>query len=56
MVADGVARRVTVQTAAATAVMPAARQLARAAGVSAELVEADAQSNLVVLSLIQRGR
>lgn len=56
LVADGVARRVTVQTPAAAAVMPAARQLARAAGVSAELVKSDAQSNLVVLARIQRGR
>ena len=38
IVADGVASSVTVQVPAASDVMPAARQLARAAGVTVELV------------------
>ena len=38
LVADGVARRVTSNLPSAEAVMPAARQMARAAGVQVELV------------------
>lgn len=39
MVADGSARRVTVYTPALRRILPAARQLARAAGVTIEAVE-----------------
>jgi hypothetical protein len=39
MVARGEARRVTVHTATPSSVMPAARQLARAAGVRVELID-----------------
>jgi hypothetical protein len=40
LVADGLASLVTVQVPEASQVMPAVRQLARAAGVSVELVDA----------------
>jgi len=40
LVADGLASSVTVQVPEPSRVMPAARQLARAAGVSVELVDA----------------
>ncbi|MGZ8476322.1 MAG: hypothetical protein ACXWWQ_08930 [Candidatus Limnocylindria bacterium] len=54
LVADGHARRVTVHTPAARQLMPAARQLARASGVTAQLVvPADSASDLVVLRLAQ---
>jgi hypothetical protein len=56
LVADGQARRVTVHTPAAAQVMPAARQLARAAGVSIELVrDEDDTSEVVILPLAQEG-
>lgn len=49
MVADGSAERVTVYTAASAQLLPAARILARAAGVAIESVdETDADSDLVV--------
>ena len=56
IVAEGAARRVTVHTPAALEVMPAARQLARASGVTVQLVDpADSRSDLVVLPVAQRG-
>ncbi|MEP7082563.1 MAG: hypothetical protein ABI841_06255 [Chloroflexota bacterium] len=56
LVADGHVRRVTIHTPAAVQVMPAARQLARAAGVKVELVGADEVStDVVVLPLAQQG-
>ena len=55
LVADGVARRVTVNLPSAAAVMPAARQLARAAGVEVELVGDVASSDITVRSNSARG-
>lgn len=56
VVADGSARRVTVHTRAAGQVMPAARQLARAAGVTVELVgSTDDGLDVVVLPDLRRG-
>lgn len=56
IVAEGAASRVTIHTPAALEVMPAARQLARASGVSVQLVEsADSGSDLVVLPVAQQG-
>ena len=56
IVADGSARRVIVHTRAAKQVMPAARQLARAAGVTVELVgSTDDGLDVVVLPDLRRG-
>jgi hypothetical protein len=55
LVADGVARRVTVNVPSATSVMPAARQLARAAGVQVELVGGVAPGDITVRSDSARG-
>ena len=56
LVADGDALRVTVHMPAAARVMPAARQLARAAGVTVELVGGEnAASDLIILPFAQRG-
>jgi hypothetical protein len=56
LVADGVARRVTVNLPSPDVVMPAARQLARAAGVRVELVGGtDPEGDLVVLPQSARG-
>jgi hypothetical protein len=55
IVADGVAQRVTVSLPSAATVMPAARQLARAAGVQVELVGAVAPVDVIVRSDSARG-
>lgn len=55
LVADGVARRVTVNLPSAATVMPAARQLARAAGVEVELVGDVARGDVTVRSDSARG-
>jgi hypothetical protein len=55
LVADGVARRVTVNLPSAVAVMPAARLLARAAGVEVELVGDVAPGDFTVRSDSARG-
>ena len=55
LVADGVARRVTVNLPSASSVMPAARQLARAAGVKVELVGDIAARDVTVRSDSARG-
>jgi hypothetical protein len=55
LVADGVAQRVTVSLPSAATVMPAARQLARAAGVQVELVGAVAPVDVIVRSDSARG-
>jgi 2-keto-3-deoxy-galactonokinase len=52
MVADGDARRVTIHVPGLGQILPAARQLARAAGVSVELIGTSATGrDLVVLPL-----
>jgi hypothetical protein len=56
LVADGLARRVTINVPSPAAIMPAARQLARAAGVRVELVDDPARhSELEVRSGTARG-
>ena len=55
LVADGVARRVTVNLPSAATVMPAARQLARAAGVEVELVGEVAAGDVTAQSDSARG-
>jgi hypothetical protein len=55
LVADGVARRVTVNLPSAASMMPAARQLARAAGVEVELVGDVAAGDVTVRSDSARG-
>lgn len=55
LVADGVARRVTVNLPSAATVMPAARQLARAAGVEVELVGEVAAGDVTARSDSARG-
>ena len=55
LVADGVARRVTVNLPSAAAVMPAARQLARAAGVRVELIGDVTSGDVTVRSGSARG-
>jgi len=56
VVADGAARCVTVHMRSAGRVMPAARQLARAAGVTVELVgSTDVGLDVVVLPDLRRG-
>jgi len=55
LVADGIARRVTVNLPSAESVMPAARQLARAAGVEVELVGDVASGDVTIRSDSARG-
>ncbi|MBA2634906.1 MAG: hypothetical protein H0U86_18235 [Chloroflexi bacterium] len=50
MVADGSARRVTIRTALSREILPAARRIARMAGVRVELADtAGARADLVVM-------
>jgi hypothetical protein len=55
LVADGIARRVTVNHPDAATLMPAARQLARAAGVRVELVHGDERDDLMILRDLAQG-
>jgi hypothetical protein len=55
LVADGDARRVTVHTPASQMLMPAARQLAKAAGVRVELIgSSEAGDDLAVVPVPNR--